>query len=209
VVAGSPGQIDREVHHPPVLTGHRGGDAPLRRGILIAEHDPADPVRDRLADPRGSDGVERVHGPDQPEAGTGGDHAEPGDGDLALGQHGNEDVQRLLGDPVELLQVQQGTVAHGLQQRAVGETARHVAVRQHLRGVVLAHQPGRGQLGVALDEDDALAGLPGDVAQQRGLAGAGRPLDHHVPPGAERHGQNFALPPQPNNCAAVRLLNAG
>ena len=56
-----------------------------------------------------------------------------------------------------------------------------VALGEHLGRVVLPDQPGRGELGVALGEDHDRAGLPGDVAQQRGLAGARRPLDDHVP----------------------------
>ena len=133
--------------------GGRGGDGPLRGRVLVAEHDPADPVRDRVADPGRADRVERVHGGDQPEPRVGPHGAEPGHRDLALGQHGDQDVERLLGDPVELLEVEQGALPHGRQQRAVGEAGRRVPGREHLRRVVLPDQPGRRELGVALDED--------------------------------------------------------
>jgi hypothetical protein len=146
--------------------------------------------------PGGADRVERVHGRDQPEPAVGADQAQPGNRDLALGQHRDQDVQRLLGDPVELLQVQQRAAAHGGQQRAVGEAGAHVALGQHLGRVVLAHQPGRGQLGVALGEHHLLTGLAGDIAQQRRLPGARRALDHDVPPGGQRDRQHLALAAQ-------------
>src|SRR6185369_10211498 len=133
----------RELHRLPVLAGDRGGDGPFRGRVLVAEDDPADPVGDRVTDPRGTYRVERVHGGDQPEAGIRLDQPQPGYRDLALGQHGDQDVERLLRDPVELLQVEQGPGAHGAQQRAVGEAVRHVPAGQYQRRVVLADQPGR------------------------------------------------------------------
>ena len=109
VLAGGPGQ--RAPRAPTSRAGSpvtRGDDLPLGGRVLVAEHDPAHPVGDRLADPRGADRVERVHRRDQPEA-----RRRPATGpsrgtcDLALGQHGDQDVERLLGDPVELLEVEQ------------------------------------------------------------------------------------------------------
>ncbi len=85
------------------------GDATLGRCILVAEHDAADAVGDSLADPRRADRVERVHRGDQPELGVGLHQPEPRHRDLALGQDGDQDVEGLLRDPVELLQVEQGT----------------------------------------------------------------------------------------------------
>ena len=49
------------------------------------------------------------------------DPAEPRDGDLALGHRGEQHVERLLGDPVELLDVEQPARAQRLEQRSVDE----------------------------------------------------------------------------------------
>ena len=168
-------------------------------GVLVAEHDAAHPVGDRLAHPGGADRVEGVHRGDQPESRGGTHRAQPRHRDLALGQHGDEDVERLLRDPVELLQVQQPRAAHRRQQRSVDEVGRHVAAGEHGGGVVLADQPGRGQLGVALHEDDVLPHVGRDRAQQRGLAGARRPLEDDVPVRAQGDREDLALPAQPDD----------
>ncbi len=193
---GGPRERHRQLHDRAVQPGHRTRDHPLARLVLVAQHDPAHPVGDGLADPRRADRVERVHGGDEPELRPGRDRAEPGYGDLALGEHRDEDVQRLLGDPVELLQVEQPTAAHRRQQRTVHETRRVVALRQHLRGVERSDQPGRGELGVALHEHDLLAVGTRDRAQQGRLAGAGRALDHDVAPGLQGDRQHLALAAQ-------------
>ena len=199
VLADGPGERHREVHHRAAVPRDAGRDLPFRGGALVAEHHPADPVGDGMAHPRGADRVKWVHGGDQPEPVGGPHHAEPGHGDLALGEHRDQDVERLLRDPVELLQVQQGAGPHRPQQRPVGEAGRHVPRVKHLRRVVLPDQPGRRELGVALGEDDRPARLAGDVPQQGGLAGARRALDHHVPAGLQRDGEHLALPPQPHD----------
>jgi hypothetical protein len=156
MLPGGPGERHREIHYRPAVAGDPGGDLPLRRLVLVAEDDPADPVRDGVADRRGPDRVERVHGRDQPETLRRLHRPEPGYRDLGLSEDGDQGVERLLRDPVELLQVEKGTRAHGRQQRAVGEAGGDVALGQHLGRVVLPDQPGRGELGVAL-------GLDGDL----------------------------------------------
>src|SRR4028118_914638 len=104
-----------------------------------------------------------------------------GPGDLALGEPGDWGVERLLGDPVELLEVEQAVPAHRRQQRPVGEAAGDVAVGEDGGAVALATQPGRRQLGVARDEDPLLADVGGDGTQQRGLARPRRALQDDVP----------------------------
>ena len=196
VLARGPGQPDREVDPAPGQPADRRRDRPLTRVVLVAEHDPAHPVGDGLRDPRGAHGVERVHRGDQPEVLARDHRAQPRDGDLALGEHGDEDVERLLRDAVELLHVQQAAPTHRRDQRAVDEVLGAVALGEHLGRVELADQPRGRELGVALDEHDLLARVRRDGPQQGGLAGAGRPLQHHVPPGRERDGEYLALATQ-------------
>ena len=88
----------------PVWRAH---DLALLLLVEVADRDPAHAVGDRLAHTRGADRVERIHRGDQHEAVGRRDPSEPRERDLALGHRGDQDVQRLLGDPVELLQVQQ------------------------------------------------------------------------------------------------------
>ena len=81
-------------------------------GVLVAHRQAAAPVVDGGGDAGGADGVERVHRRDQPEARRRGDHvAEPGHVQLALAHHRDEHVERLLRDPVDLLDVEQRAVA--------------------------------------------------------------------------------------------------
>ncbi len=70
----------------------------------------------------------------------------------ALGHHGDQHVQRLLGDPVDLLDVEQRTLTERPHQRAVDEHVGRVALAEDAGGIEVADQPGRRQFGVALDE---------------------------------------------------------
>jgi hypothetical protein len=117
---------------------------------------------------------------------------------LALAHHGDEDVERLLRHAVELLDVEQGALAHRRDQRPVDEDVGVVALGEHAGRVEVADEAGRGQLGVALDELEADAELVGDGAQQRRLAGAGRALDDHVAPGVEGRQDELELPLAPD-----------
>ncbi len=85
--------------------------------------------------------------------------------------------------------------AHGLEQRPVDEHVRGVALREDLRGVEVAEQPGGRQLGVALDRHVPDAGGRGEVAKRGRLARAGRALEQHVRPGAERGDDELDLAP--------------
>ena len=152
-----------------------------------------------MADPCGPDRVERIHGRDQAEPGIGVHHAEPGDGDLALGKHGDQDVERLFRDPVELLQVQQCAGPHCPQQRAVSEGGGYVPAGEHLGRIVLSYQTCWREFRVAFREHHGLARMTGYIPQQRGLAGARRPLDHHVPAGFQCDRQDLAFPAEPDN----------
>ena len=92
----------------PRWAGDRRGDLPFSRGVLITEDDPADPVGDGVADPCGPDRVERVHGRDQPEPRSRPHRAQPGHRDLALGEHGDQDVEGFLRDPTSLAATSSG-----------------------------------------------------------------------------------------------------
>ena len=104
---------------------------------------------------------------------------------LALAHHGDQHVERLFRDAVDLLDVQQRAVAHGRHQRAVDEHVRVIPIDQHPGGIEVADQPGRCQFGVALDELEAEAQLVGNRTQQGALAGARRALEQHVTIGGQ------------------------
>ena len=127
---------------------------------------------------------------------------------LALAHHGDEHVERLLGDAVDLLDVEQRAVAHRRHQRAVDEHVGVVAVGQHPGRIEVADEAGRGQLGVALDELEAEPELVGDGAQQRALAGARRPLEQHVAVGGQRGDHQFDLALAADDAAAGRARPA-
>ena len=118
---------------------------------------------------------------------------EPGHVQLALAHHRDEDVERLLGDPVDLLDVEQRPVPQRLDQRAVDEDVGAVALGQHPGRVEVADEAGRRQLGVALDEGEADAELVGDGPEQRRLPGAGRPLEQDVAAGGEGRDDDLQL----------------
>src|SRR6266536_1132978 len=147
MLAGSPGQLD--------CLGDKGGlgargrelhDLALVLGVLVADGDPAGPVVQRHRQPGGAHRVVRIHGRYQPEALVGGDTAEPRHVDLAFGHDGEQDVDGLFRDPVELLDVQQPAVAHGPHQLQLALAAHYLF----------------GQCGQSvLVDDDAADGLAG------------------------------------------------
>src|SRR3546814_8446553 len=65
----------------------------------------------------------RVHGRHQAEAVGRGDPPEAGDAHLALAHDGDEDVERLLGDAVDLLDVEQRPLTNGGEQRSEENTS--------------------------------------------------------------------------------------
>ena len=168
------------------LLGREPHDLPFLLGVLVADRDPAGPVVQRHRQPRRAHGVVGVHGRDQPEARVREDPPEPRHVDLALGHDGEQHVDRFFRNPVEFLDVQQAAVAHGPDQRAVGEVLRPVALLQDQRRVEGPDQARRGQLGAPLDQDEL--GVPGlrDLPEHGGLARAGRSLDQDVGAGSER-----------------------
>ena len=166
-----PGGVGRPAQRHDVRLGLRG---------LVVHRDPAGAVVDRRGDPLGAHRVERVHRRDQPEPRLRPHQPEPRHGQLGLGHHRDQDVQRLLGDPVDLLDVQQAALAQRPHQRAVDEDVGGVPLGEHLRRVEVPDQPGRGQLGVALDEVERRRPLRGDGPQQRRLPRPRRALEQHV-----------------------------
>ena len=130
--------------------------------------------------------------------GVGDDPPEPRHVELALAHHRDEDVERLLRHPIELLDVQQRPVTHRRDQRPVDEDVGVVPLGEHPGRIEVPDESRRRQLGVALDELEADAQLVGDGPEQRRLAGAGRPLDHDVAAGVERGEHELELPPPPD-----------
>src|SRR6266566_2570016 len=212
MLTGGPGQLDR--------LGDQGGlgarcrelhDLSFVLGVLVADGDPAGPVVQRHRQPGGAHRVVRVHGRDQPEALVGGNAAQPRHVDLALGHDGEQNVDGLFGDPVELLDVQQPAIAHGPHQRPVGEVLRAVPLLEHERRVEGPDEAGRGQLGAALNQDEF--GVPGrrDLPQQGGLAGARRPFEQDVGARRERGPDQLQLALAPDylfgQCGQSVLVN--
>ena len=198
----TPGRAPRR-RPPRAPTCRLGGDHDGRLvvGRLVADRQPADPVVHRGGDARRADGVERVHRRDEPEAVRCRHPAEARHVQLALAHHRDEHVERLLGDAVDLLDVQQRAVAHRRDQRTVDEHVGVVAVGEHARRVEVADEARRGELGVALDELEAEAELVGHGAQQRALAGARRTLQQDVPVGGQRGHDQLDLPLAPDHPA--------
>jgi len=106
---------------------------------------------------------------------------------------GDEDVEGLLGDPVELLEVEQRALPHRGGQRTVGPGLRAVADAHDQRRIVMAEQPRRSQLGVALHELHPPPRCGGDRSQQRRLASPGRAVEDHVAALLEGDGDHFGL----------------
>lgn len=118
---------------------------------------------------------------------------------LSLRHDPDEEVDRLLGHPVEFLHVQQRTVLHRFGERSGQEGVAGVALGKHPGRVELARQPGRCQLGVALDGDQGNVQRRGQGSQQRGLAGAGRTLQQEMAPRADRGHHQLDLAPAPHH----------
>ena len=121
---------------------------------------------------------------------------------FSFAHHRDQYVQRLLRDAVDLLYVQQRALAHRADQRTVDEHLRVIAVGEYARRVEVPDEPGRGQLGIALDELEPEAELKRDSAQQRALASAGRPLEQHMTIGVERSEHEFYLTPASDDTGA-------
>ena len=188
VVAGAADQVDDP--GPPCrveVAGAQPDDPLLGLRGLVVHGDPAGAVVQRTRDTGRPDGVEGVHRRHEGEPGRRGDPAQTGHRDLELRHRGEQDVEGLLRDPVQLLDVQQPAGAQRLEQRAVLEDLRHVALGQDQGRVEVADQPGGRQLGVALDHDERDPPTGGDPAQQRRLPGARRSLQQHV--GAAEQGR--------------------
>ena len=176
------------------LTGRPGHHRRLLGGVLVVHQQAARPVVHGRGDPGRPHGVERVHGGHQAEAGRGLDMSEPRHAQLALAHHGDEDVERLLRDAVDLLDVQQRAVPQRLEQRAVDEDLRAVALGEHPRRVEVPDEARRRQLGVALDEGEADAQLVGDRPEQGRLARTRRPLQQDVAAGGRARRRRSPAP---------------
>ncbi len=162
-------------------------------GGLIVDSEAAHPVVHRARDAGGADGIERVHRRDEAETGRRGEPTEARHVELALAHHRDQHVQRLFGDAVDLLDVQQRPVAQRRRERPVDEDIGVVPLGHHPCRIEVADEASRGQLGVALDELEPDAEFVRHGAQQRRLAGAGRPLDDHVTVGDQRSDDQFDL----------------
>ena len=100
-------------HHTGTTCGlSRGGfdDGTFVELVLISHGNAAHTVVDSLRDTSCADGVSWVHRGDQAEGTVSRDAADTGNVKFALGQCRDEDIQRLLGNAVQLFDVQQATV---------------------------------------------------------------------------------------------------
>ena len=107
--------------------------------------------------------------------------------------HGDQHVERLFGNAVDLFHVEQGTLGHRRDQGAVHEHVGGIAINQYAGRVEVAHQTRRGEFGIAFNELETDAEFVGDGAQQRALTGARRPLEHDVAIGGQRGDHEFEL----------------
>ena len=114
---------------------------------------------------------------------------------FAFAHDRDQNVQGLLGHTVDLLDVQQRTVAQRRSEGTVDEDVGVVALRHHACRIEVPDESSRGEFRVALDELEPDAELVGNRAQQRRLAGSGRALDHHVTIGDQRGDDQFDLAP--------------
>ena len=202
MLAGGPGDRDRVGDQPVVQPGRQVGqrgaqrdDAALGRGVLVADRQPAEPVVHRGGQPGGADVVVGVHRRDHPEGGLGRRPCPPAAPRSARSAIAVSSVFRVSsGARLNSSMYRKPPVAHGLQQRAVDEVVRAVVLAQHPGRVVVPDQLGRGEVGVALDEDERDAPLGGDRPQQRGLAGAGRSLEDDVAAGRDGREHEGQLP---------------
>jgi hypothetical protein len=185
-----------------------GDDGQLLFAGLIAHGDAADAVVDRTRDARRADGVERVHGGHQPEPGVGAHHAEAGDVELSLRHHRDQEVEGFLGDPVDLLDVEERAAAQGVDQGTVHEDRRVVALVDDLGRVEAAGEARRGQLRVALHEDEPQPVGARHRPQYRRLPGPGRAVEEHVAARVEGRHDELHLPRAPDDELA-QLLDRG
>ena len=194
--AGRPGEGDGDLGQFAGRARHPFHDPLLGGAVLVTEGDAAHAVVDRLADAGRPDGIERVHGGDQPELRRGGDMSDAGHVEFALGEGGDEDVEGLLGHPVEFLDVEQAPLPQGGDEGPFGEGLGQVAPFQHQGRIVGADEAGRGELGVALDELHPPAGGVGDDPQQRRLSHTGRAFKDDVATGSQRCHKDLGRPAQ-------------
>ena len=77
----------------------------------------------------------------------------PGNSELTLAHRRDDDVEGFLGNAIDLLYIEECPAAQRFDERSVEEDLGRVALGQHAGGIKRADEPGRGELGVALDED--------------------------------------------------------
>ena len=110
---------------------------------------------------------------------------------LAFAHHRDQHVERLFGDTVDLLDVQQRPVAQRCGQRTVDEHLGVVPLSQYARGVEVSDQTCRREFGIPLDEFESDTELFGHGAQQGRLAGARWTFEHDVAVGQQRRYDKF------------------
>ena len=196
--AGEPHEFD-DLRDPLGVELVRAGGAERDLALvgrrLVVDGEPADTVVHRAGDARRPDRVERIHRCHEPESRRRRQATETGNVQFALAHHGDQDVQRLLGHTVDLLDVQQRPVAQRRCEWPVDEDVGVVALGHDPGRVEVTDQACRCEFGVALDELEADAELVGDGTQQRRLPGAGGTLDHDVTVGDQRRHDQLDLSP--------------
>ena len=119
--------------------------------------------------------------------------------DLPFRQGGDEDVEGLLGNPVELLDVEQAPFPQGRDEGPFGEGLGEVAPLQHQGGVVGADEARRREFGVALDELHPPARGRGHDPQQRRLPHPGRAFEDDVAARPQRRHEHLGRAAQPDD----------
>ncbi len=114
--------------------------------------------------------------------------------EFTLTHHGNQHVERLFGNPVEFLDVQQRPVLQRSGKWTGNEDVRVISLAQHAGRVEVTNEARRREFGIALNKLETNVHLASDTAEQGRFAGAGRALDQNVAVGVDRgdHELDFA-----------------
>ena len=114
----------------------------------------------------GTNSVKRVHGGHETEVVVCLHVPEPGHMNFAFRQRSDEDVESLLGDAVELLEIQHFAIGEGVHKWTWHEGICHISTIENYRWIVMAHEAARRELSVAFHEFESNACRVRDGSQQ-------------------------------------------
>ena len=127
--------------------------------------------------------------------------------DLTFGHGRDHKVEGLLGNPVQLLDIEQRPLTDCFGQGSVDEDVWRVSVGQHAGRIELASQPGWRELGVALDEHERHLGLSGESAQQCRFPSARWSIEQHVALGCQGRNEDLCFSSPPDDGLADGIDN--